>query len=334
MRMIDYLKSKRLILRLGWVSLVLAMLLKPNLGFAQQMKLSVVPPQVQILLKPGVSLLKAFNFENLGDPAVFSFRVVSFQPRGDQGNLVLLDKAEGPIRFSLENADLQLEERFFLPNQKTAQALLLIRATDNAPEGDYYYTLLMISEPPGSQATGGRSSLILGANILVSITRSGLTPTSVKLAQFQVIPRYTIKLLGKSFWILEPGDEIPVILKLANTGQFMVTPQAKIQVKGPFGVNQSKKMLAVNILAHSQRLLTKQELDSCAECQTLPSAVFNGFFFGKYRLSADIGFKDINQKLFAVSEFWVLPVRLTVWVSALFLFSVVLLLFLKKKYES
>jgi len=308
-------------------------ILNPDSVLAQQVKLSVVPPQVQILLKPGVSLLKAFNFENLGDPGVFSFQIVSFQPKGDQGAVTLLEKAEGPIRFSLENADKQLGDKFFLRNRNTAQALLRIRATDNAPEGDYYYTLLMISEPPSSQATTGRGSAILGANILISITNTGLTPSSIQVAQFQIIPRYTITLFGKTFWIVEPGDEIPIILKLANTGQYLVTPQAKIRAKGPFGINQSKKMLGVNILANSQRLLTKQELDECDRCQTQPSAVFSGFYFGKYQVSADIGFIDVNQKLFASFEFWALPVRLTLIVSALFLFSVVLLWFLKTKHE-
>lgn len=308
---------------------IFLLLIAPKLALAQQIKLSVVPPQVQILLKPGVSLIKAFNFENLGDPGVFSFNLVSFKPKGDQGGVELLEKAQGPIRFSLENADKQLGEKFFLAGRQSAQAVLRIRAIENAPEGDYYYALLMMSEPPSSQATTGRGSAILGANILISITNTGLTPSSVKVAQFQIIPRYNLKLFGKTFLIVEPTDEIPVILKLANTGQYLVTPEVKIQVKGPFGINKSKKMLSTNILASSQRLLTKQELDECASCQTLPSAVFTGFYFGKYQLLADIGFIGVNQKLFAQAEFWALPVRATGIVLALFLFSIVLLFFLK-----
>lgn len=308
-------------------------LLFPIPVLAQQVRISVLPPQVQILIKPEVSLIKAFNFENLGDPGVFSFQIVSFKPRGDRGNLELLNKAEGPIRFSLENSDKQFGDKFFLASREIAQAVVRIRATDNAPEGDYYYSLLMISEPATSQTTTGRGSAIIGANILISVTNSGLTPSSVKVAQFQIIPRYQFRFFGQTFWVIEPTDEVPVILKLANTGDYLVSPEATIQIKGPFGVNQKKKMLAVNILSHSERLLTKREPDECLRCQTDPSAVFNGFFFGKYQLSADIGFVGVNQKIFATSQFWALPIKSTQIVTALFLLASVLLLFIKSKHH-
>ncbi|OGK64679.1 hypothetical protein A2313_02565 [Candidatus Roizmanbacteria bacterium RIFOXYB2_FULL_41_10] len=309
----------------------LLILVLPQSARAQQVKISVLPPQVHILSKPDISLIKAFNFENQGDPGIFSFQIVSFKPRGDQGNLQLLDQAEGPVRFSLENSDKRLGDKFFLPSRDTAQAIVKIRTTDNAPEGDYYYTLLMVSEPPTSQATTGRGSAMIGANILISVTNTGLTPSSVKVAQFQIVPRYQFRLFGKTFLVVEPTDEVPVVLKLANTGAFLITPDAKIQVKGPFGINKSKKMLAVNVLSSSQRLLTTRELDSCGHCQTQPSAVFRGFYFGKYQLSADIGFAGANQKIFGQSEFWALPIKLTKTVLLLFIFAFVLLLFLKSK---
>jgi len=304
----------------------------PKIVVAQRVEVELVPPQVQILLKPGVSLLKAFNFKNLGDPGVFSFHLVSFKPRGDEGGVEFLEKAEGPIRFSLENADKQLGQKFFLDSRSTVQALLRVRAIDNAPEGDYYYTLFLVSEPSINQSTASRSSAMVGANILISVTNTGLTPSSIKVAQLQIIPRYRLRLFGKTFLIVEPNDEVPVVLKLANTGRFLVTPKAKIRVKGPFGVNQTKKMLGLNILAGSQRLLTKQQPDECQRCQTKPSAVFKGFYFGKYQLSAEIAFFNVNQKLFAETEFWALPVRLSITVLALFLLSFMLLFFLKKKH--
>lgn len=310
---------------------MICLILWPNSVSAQQVKLTVIPPQVQILMKSSVSLIKAFNFENLGDPGIFSLRVVSFVSSGDQGNLKLLDKAEGPLRFSLENSNLNLGDRFFLKGGQLFQAILKIRAVANAPEGDYYYTLLMISEPPVKQTSVGRGSAILGANILISVTNSGFTPSNVQIAQFQIIPRYRFKLFGKTFLIVEPFDEVPVILKLANTGNYLVAPQATINLQGPFGVKQKAKLLSVNVLRSSERLLTKRNLDECERCQTQPSAVFHGRHFGKYRISADIGFTGINQKIFANSEFWALPIKLTKIVLGLFLLFAVLLYFLKSK---
>jgi len=306
---------------LGWVRGALA----------QQIKLSVIPPQVEILVKPNLSLIKAFNFENLGDPGVFYFKVVSFRSSGDQGNIDFFPEAEGPVRFSLENSDIQLEKRFFLKGRDAVQAILKIRTIDNAPPGDYYYTLFMVSEPPSTQMSAGRGSAMIGANILLSITNDGFTPTSVKVSQFQIVPRYKFNFFGKTFLIVEPTDQIPVILKLANTGNYFVAPDAKINLRGPYGIRQSKKLLSQNILRNSERLLIRRELDVCDRCQTAVSAVFNGFYFGKYQLSADIGFAGLNQKIFATSEFWALPIKLTRVVLGLFLAAGVLLLFLKSR---
>jgi len=298
---------------------------------AQQLRLSVIPPQVEILMKPNLSLIKAFNFENLGDPGVFYFKVVSFHSNGDQGNMEFSSEAEGPVRFSLENSDIELEKRFFLKGRQAVQAILKIRTIENAPPGDYYYTLFMISEPPSTQASAGRGSGMLGANILLSVTNDGFTPTTVKVAQFQIVPRYQFRFFGKTFLIIEPTDEVPVILKLANTGNYFVAPEAKVSLRGPYGIRQSKKLLPQNILRNSERLLVRRELESCARCQTAVSTVFNGFYFGKYQLSADIGFAGLNQKIFATSEFWALPIKLTKVVIGLFLAAGVLLLFLKSR---
>jgi len=298
---------------------------------AQRIKLSVMPPQVEILMKPNLSLIKAFNFENHQDPGVFYFKVISFATSGDQGNIELLPEAEGPVRFSLENSDIALEKPFFLKSHSTVQAILKIRTIENAPPGDYYYTLLLISEPPSTQVSAGRGSAILGANILLSITEDGLRPTQVKVAQFQIVPRYKFNFFGKTFLIIEPTDEVPVVLKLANTGKYFVAPEAKISLHGPYGINQSKKLLPQNILRNSERLLLRPELEECERCQTAVSAVFSGFYFGKYQLTADITFAGLNQKIFAESEFWALPVKLTRVFVGLFLLTGMLLLFLKSR---
>jgi len=315
------------------IALTLAGACWPGAAAAQEISLSVIPPQVEIIMKPNLSLIKAFNFENLGDPGVFYFKVISFRSSGDQGNLDFLPEAEGPVRFSLENSDIGLEERFFLKGKSTVQAILKVRTIENAPPGDYYYTLLMISEPPSTQVSAGRGSAILGANLLISITNDGFTSTTVKVAQFQIIPRYKFHFFGKTFLVIEPTDQVPVILKLANTGNYFVAPEAKVSLRGPYGIRQSKKLLPQNVLRNSQRLLTTAEPPQCERCQTAVSAVFNGFYFGKYQLSADIGFAGQNQKIFATSEYWALPIKLTRIVLGLFLAAGMLLLFLKSRHK-
>ena len=297
---------------------------------AQRVSLSISPPHIEVLMRSDTSLIKAFNIQNSSDPGVFNLRVVSFEPSGDQGDRIFKEKAEGPIRFSLENSDLKLDKPFFMKANEDFQVLLKIRSIENAPLGDYYYTLFVITEPPVGQSSMGKGSAWLGANILISISETGLKVVEGKIAQFQVIPRYQFKLFGRSFAIIEPRDQVPVILKMANIGQYLIQPEAKIELKGPFSTKQKRKLLPLNVLKQSERVLYPKELDECERCQTNPSVVFKGFYFGKYLLTADINFLGSNQKVFAKTEFWALPIRLTVIVVLLFIFSLFVLLFKRK----
>ncbi len=298
---------------------------------AQRVDMSLTPPQITILMKSGVSLMKAFTLENKGDPGIFSTQVVSFEPAGDQGERILKDKAEGPIRFSLENSQFALGDKFFLRGGERVQALLNIRSVQNAPPGDYYYNLFFVAEPTTLQETAGKGRGLIGANILISITDTGFTEAEGKVSLFQVIPRYKFTLFGRTFYIIEPTDEVPVVLKVVNTGRYMVVPQAKVMLKGPLGIRKSVEMVPVNVLKSSERLLTKSEPDECRRCRIPVSAVFDGLYFGKYHLSTEIELEGATQKIFAESVFWALPVKLTGGVAFLFGASLVLWWWLGKR---
>lgn len=316
---------------LSFFSICLLLFTLAPVVVAQQVDLSLTPPQIQILMKPGISLLQAFELQNNGDPAVFSIRIVSFEAIGDQGERVLKDKAEGPLRFSLENSGLALGDKFALNSKQSFQALLKIRSIQKAPAGDYYYTLLFSTEPPVTQKSAGRGRATIGVNILVSVTETGFTPIQGHIAQLQVIPRYRIKLFGRSFDLFETNDEIPVVLKVANTGNFLFVPRATLRLKGPFGVEATKKLLPVNVLRNSERLLTLDQPEKCSRCDRPVSAVFNGFYLGKYLVSAEVEFEGGNQKITAQNEFLAFPISLTLILILVLLGLIVVLIWLRVK---
>ena len=297
---------------------------------AQKIDLSVNPPHLELFMKPDVSVLTAVTLENLGDPVVISARVVSFEPTGDQGERIIKDKAEGPLRFSLENSDLVLGEKVFLPQKKKIQLLLKTRSIENATNGDYYYMVVFKTEPPTLATSAGRGSAEIAANILVSISDTGIATVDGKIAQFAIVPRYKFNLFGKRFDVIEPGDEVPVVLKIANTGNYLIAPEAEIKVQGPYGTTLKQKLVPVNVLRGSERLITQEEEIVCSRCTTPVSTVFHGFFLGKYGLSADISFQNAQQKVFASTEFWALPVQLTKVVAMLFGISIFTLVFVAK----
>lgn len=301
-------------------SVALYIFFVPSPVQAQSIDLSVEPPQVSILMKPNTSLLQVFNFYNDGDPGVFSFNVVSFQPEGNTGGRVVHESIEGPVRFSLENADKNLNEPFSLNSNENAQAVLKIRTTPHATEGDYYYMIMLEAHPPVSQQSSGRMRARLAANILISVTGSGLTPAKLSIAQFQVIPDYTLSVLGHTVYILAAGHPASVVLSIANTGLYNFSPNVSLHVEGPLGYDQKAELVPVTILSGSQRLMTTEEPPwACESCPEFTSASFRTGAWGKYRVNARIDLEGSKERLYGVSEFWVLPITLLKVIGFLFI---------------
>lgn len=301
---------------------------------AQQLDVSLSPPQVEILIKENTSLLKAFDFKNTGDPGVFSANVVSFEPIGNNGSRIIKDKAEGPVRFSLENSNLDFEQKFALKNNQSQQFLLKVRTIENAPEGDYYYMLTISSEPPVTQNTATRSRASIAANILISISNSGMTNREAKVGLFSIIPQYKLSIFGKTVSLVDTEAELPVVLTIANVGRNLIVPNAGLTLRGPYVTTTRVEFIPLNILKNSERLLIKEIPDECIRCKIPVSAVFKGFFLGKYYLTAEIELVGTNKKLYETIEFWGIPVKL---VMALSLIIVALLIYVwfstKKRYK-
>jgi hypothetical protein len=293
----------------------------PSLVFAQQVSLSISPPLLEIVIKPQKSIMIAYNLQNNGDPVIAKAKVVSFEPKDNYGNVKLKNELEGPIRFSLDNADLQLNQPFFLKTKDRQQLLLRIRAPEGAPEGDYYYTLLIETEPPpGFEGkTSNRVKATIGSNILITVTDSGKVEVKGKIAIFDVLPRFKFNFGPWLMKIFDSNDKIPVILIAQNQGKNLIKPEGEIILRGNFGETAKYQVLPQNILSQSQRLLTATPSAQiiCPEkgaqpkyCQQPITLLLSGFFLGKYNLSTEIYFGENAPKIFAHTSFIALPFKL------------------------
>ncbi len=286
---------------------------------AQQITLSISPPIIQTIIKPGKSILIAYTLKNLGDPAVLKSFVRSFTPKNNLGQIDIQDDLNGPVRFSLDNSVIKLDEPYFLKNGETQQLLLRIRIPDGAPEGDYYYTLLsQTQEPPSSDgSTASQARATIGSNILITITSTGNLELKGGIAQFDILSRFKLNLFGKKINVIDSSDYVPVVFVVNNTGNNSFQPQGQISLTGNFGEKANYDILPQNILAHSQRLLQAApsadincDGSKKSACQTVNSLVLNGFFIGRYRLNTDLIFGENTPQLSATTTFIALPLKI------------------------
>lgn len=91
---------------------------------AQQISLSLYPPIIETIIKPGKNILVAYTVTNNGDPATLRFNMRSFSPQGVTGAMNISEDLEGPVRFSLDNNDLQLGQPFLLRTGSYRQAIV------------------------------------------------------------------------------------------------------------------------------------------------------------------------------------------------------------------
>ncbi|MBI5123228.1 hypothetical protein HZA75_05205 [Candidatus Roizmanbacteria bacterium] len=293
-------------------------------AYAQQVSLSISPPLLELFIKPGKSIMIAYKLDNLGDPAFINLKVLPFEAKDSLGNIRIKPEFEGPVRFSLDNSDLQLEQPFFLKTNGSQQILLRIRIPENITDGDFYYSLLAETAPPtASEGIGSaRAKATIGSNILVTISNSGNIDIKPRVVLFDILSKLKI---------FDSTDKIPVVLTIENKGKNMIKPEGQITLKGNFGETAKYDIISKNILAESQRLLEatpSADIGSTGFARKTPtSLILSGFFIGKYNLSTQISFGENSPTIFGSTSFFAFPFKITGGV----LLTILIIIFIVKR---
>ncbi|KKP34441.1 MAG: hypothetical protein UR23_C0038G0003 [Candidatus Roizmanbacteria bacterium GW2011_GWA2_32_13] len=280
---------------------------------AQQVSLGISPPLLEVLIKPGKSIMVAYNLENSGDPVHINVKMASFEPKDNLGNVRIKDQLEGPIRFNLDNSDIELNTPFFLKSLSSQQLLLRIRIPENIENGDYYYSLLAETVPSASTEGIGsaQAKATIGSNILITVTNSGMVEVKPKIALFDVLAKIKLKLFNKSLKIFDSFDKIPIVLIVENKGKNLIKPQGEIKLKGSFGLTSKYDIISKNILSQSQRLIEATPSANLNQINSTPtSLIVSGFFTGLYHLSANVNFGENSPQIFASASFFAFPFKL------------------------
>jgi hypothetical protein len=293
---------------------------------SQQVSLSLSPPLLELFIKPGKSIMVAYKLDNLGDPTFISLKVLPFEAKDNIGNIKIKSEFEGPVRFSLDNADLQLEQSFFLKTGASQQILLRIRIPENITDGDFYYSLLAETNPPTiSEGIGSaRAKATIGSNILVTISNSGNIDIKPRMIRFST-----------QGGVFDSSDKIPLIFIVENKGKNMIKPEGQITLKGNFGETAKYDIIPKNILTESQRLIeaTPSAQINCDDsrtdkaCLSPISLLLSGFFIGKYNLSTQMSFGENSPTIFSSTTFYAFPFKIT---AGIFIATIIIVFIIRR----
>ena len=272
---------------------------------AQAVSLSLSPTLTEIAIKPGISTSIKYKIENRGDPAIVNIQILPFDTN-----------QKSPVSFSLDNSNVKLAEPFFLKNSDSLEVIVNLQVPQESAQRDYYYNFIIESQPPPSQegTANLRAKISLKSPLLITVTGDGEVEIKPKISLFEITPKNKINLLGFKINLFNSFERVPVVLVVDNKGKNLIKQRGQINVRGPFWQSRRYEIKSENVLSESQKKI---------------SLNLSGFIFGYYKISANLSFGEGTPSIFASTSFIVLPIRITVFASAVF----ILLIFLIYKFK-
>lgn len=271
-----------------------------NAASAQSLSLGIWPPLLEVMIQPGKSITQVYKISNPGETdVILTSSIVSFSPKGESGDIELVNSDQLSVNswFSFQNADLALGQNFVLRAGKEQEVVLRIAVPANAAESDYYYSLLFETMPSpflGGQ-TATQSQVKIGANILLTVSRTGTPLLSAKIKEFAI----------RNSQFIDSFDKPEFILRLQNTGQSFFKPMGAITVNGWFGQKLTLDLLPENVLANSVRQISCQKDNNPLLC-----VLSSKFLVGRYRAQAQLGLDKADATYQAETIFWAIPAKL------------------------
>lgn len=302
-----------------FATILLLVILFSNKAYAQEFHLSIEPTVIQIDSSPPSKFQAPFQVRNLSNTTInLKPLVIPIEPRED-GKVNLLIEQENNL------ADIIKERLVILDGQapvselelragETKQLLLFMDIVNGDPAGDFYFSVVFVSE--GKVLDETSTSAIpagIAMNVLVSIG-----PKSKATAEIEEFS--TQKLISKG----------PVFfnLKLYNMGAHLIQPEGNIIIKNMFGKQVGDlSILPQYVLSNSSRfLIDSAQASPSAQTATLlaekkdgsPAIVWGEkFLLGWYTAEVKLDLEENGSKVTEKLTFFAFPVQILLIISGL-----------------
>lgn len=253
--------------------------------------LTLSPPQIEFVLKPGITLTQAYQVTNNSDSSItLNTEVLPFLPQGDNGSVSYSSLLANPnIVFSLNNADLKLGQPFTLAPLESRQLVLKIKTSLDTELSDYYSTFFIYQSTELSANSSSISQSIgkIGSHILLSVSNSESPKISSQIKKFTVSPAikdvfftpltFSVNIKNNTNYFFKSYGKISILKNQKTIKQLNLEPQ--------------------NVLANHQRSLICENQTSC----TLTPPLWPGKYIATLELDPSLNTSPVSF------SFWVLP---------------------------
>lgn len=296
-----------LIIFYGFVMFTGLIILKITPVAAQSLSLSISPPLLEVLIRPGKTITQVYKIHNNGDSTVVTLRILEYYSDGLKYNSDFVPENW----ISLQNLDIAFNKPFLLGANEERQIILKVNPPQEIAEKDYYRVLLFSTTPnPSIDNSETRLSQNLGSILLVNVTNSGIKTKAGQITSFK------LPLIIDSFTALSTD------ITLQNSGKTYFRPLGEVKLTGPFAKGSFKINPNVYLAGENKLLIT--------EANNLNHTLnLSGFYLGKYQVSVDLTLDDSKVKISQTRTTYALPWKLSLIIITFF--TVKVLFFRKRK---
>ena len=220
--------------------------------------LSISPAQSEYVLKPGITIVQAYDIINNSDSEItLNTELLSWIPSGTDGSVNYNQAINNPnLEFSLANYDIKLGQPFTLAANSKQQLVLKIKANSNTNLSDNYYTFFVFqnqntikSNDSFSQATGK-----IGSHLLLTVSDVENPKVESAIQNFSISPKIKDILLK------------PITFKgqIKNNSDFFFKTNGKITITKNDKVIKEFELIPSNVLNHHSRDITCLNENSCS----------------------------------------------------------------------
>jgi hypothetical protein len=155
--------------------------------------LTLSPSQIEFVLKPGITIIQAYDIINNSDSNItLNTEVLPWIPSSTDGSVNYNQAINNPnIQFSLTNSNLEIGQPFILPANSKQQLVLKIKTNSNISLSDNYYTFFIFqnqntikSSDNFSQATGK-----IGSHLLLTVSDIENPKIESEIKNFNISPK-------------------------------------------------------------------------------------------------------------------------------------------------
>ncbi len=289
---------------------ICAILFYASRAFAQGQSISIYPPVIEVQSTPPSSpSLPIVIQNNNSEDVALRIELIPFRTNNSSGEVVLLPDEISKGFYPYYKDRIQ----FLIDGKKTdtvtLQALeskeieLNINLTKGDPPGDFYYSIVFISQ--GQKGTESNVTSIptgIASNLLLSIGPKDVA--SGGISQFST-PSFKSK------------GPVEFTLKLHNASKHLINPTGTIEIANTFGKSVGLvKLLPQYVLSRSDRyLVDDSQSTSSAQTTTLldvtPKVIWpEKFLFGWYKATATVQLEENGPTFKAATYFFAFPLYL------------------------